>query len=191
MQKSIFFPFFVFLGGLCVCCSLASEIPDEVMYSIYFLHKGKINLLSYALFWRMSLCWKRHRMSCKTKNYQSLQTINYCGWCLKTEAVFSCKVVFPAVDFLPHAEQVASNQWPHEWRLIWSLIYSQTFQCAERKQQWNLWELAGVVYLHHKTFVWEIERTALSLNVCLEFQFNMSFSQQCATPTDCVRIDVV
>ncbi|NXW65217.1 GSAP protein, partial [Eurystomus gularis] len=27
-------------GGLCVCCSPASDIPDEVTYSIYFLHKG-------------------------------------------------------------------------------------------------------------------------------------------------------
>ncbi|KFZ67850.1 Gamma-secretase-activating protein, partial [Podiceps cristatus] len=27
-------------GGLCVCCSLASDIPDEIIYSIYFLHKG-------------------------------------------------------------------------------------------------------------------------------------------------------
>ncbi|KFP82282.1 Gamma-secretase-activating protein, partial [Acanthisitta chloris] len=27
-------------GGLCVCCSLASETPDEILYSIYFLHKG-------------------------------------------------------------------------------------------------------------------------------------------------------
>ncbi|KFP54987.1 Gamma-secretase-activating protein, partial [Cathartes aura] len=27
-------------GGLCVCCTLASDNPDEVMYSIYFLHKG-------------------------------------------------------------------------------------------------------------------------------------------------------
>ncbi|NXS53715.1 GSAP protein, partial [Brachypteracias leptosomus] len=27
-------------GGLCVCCSLASDIPDEITYSIYFLHKG-------------------------------------------------------------------------------------------------------------------------------------------------------
>ncbi|NXI38145.1 GSAP protein, partial [Galbula dea] len=27
-------------GGLCVCYSLASAIPDEIMYSIYFLHKG-------------------------------------------------------------------------------------------------------------------------------------------------------
>ncbi|KAM6290897.1 gamma-secretase-activating protein isoform 2-T2 [Porphyrio hochstetteri] len=27
-------------GGLCVCCSLASDTPDEVTYSIYFLHKG-------------------------------------------------------------------------------------------------------------------------------------------------------
>ncbi|NXE08229.1 GSAP protein, partial [Lophotis ruficrista] len=27
-------------GGLCVCCSLTSEIPDEVTYSIHFLHKG-------------------------------------------------------------------------------------------------------------------------------------------------------
>ncbi|XP_076220372.1 gamma-secretase-activating protein isoform X3 [Aptenodytes patagonicus] len=26
-------------GGLCVCCSLASDIPDEITYSIYFLHK--------------------------------------------------------------------------------------------------------------------------------------------------------
>ncbi|XP_068783959.1 gamma-secretase-activating protein isoform X9 [Struthio camelus] len=27
-------------GGLCVCCSLVSDIPDEITYSIYFLHKG-------------------------------------------------------------------------------------------------------------------------------------------------------
>ncbi|KAM7131152.1 gamma-secretase-activating protein isoform 1-T1 [Ciconia maguari] len=27
-------------GGLCVCSSLASDIPDEIRYSIYFLHKG-------------------------------------------------------------------------------------------------------------------------------------------------------
>ncbi|NXN08511.1 GSAP protein, partial [Indicator maculatus] len=27
-------------GGLCVCCSPASGIADEIMYSIYFLHKG-------------------------------------------------------------------------------------------------------------------------------------------------------
>ncbi|KFQ14281.1 Gamma-secretase-activating protein, partial [Leptosomus discolor] len=27
-------------GGLCVCCSLASDIPDEITYSIHFLHKG-------------------------------------------------------------------------------------------------------------------------------------------------------
>ncbi|NXT67940.1 GSAP protein, partial [Chaetops frenatus] len=27
-------------GGLCVCCSLVSDIPHEIMYSIYFLHKG-------------------------------------------------------------------------------------------------------------------------------------------------------
>ncbi|XP_069657858.1 gamma-secretase-activating protein isoform X4 [Haliaeetus albicilla] len=27
-------------GGLCVCCSLASDTPDEIRYSIYFLHKG-------------------------------------------------------------------------------------------------------------------------------------------------------
>ncbi|KAM4672550.1 gamma-secretase-activating protein isoform 4-T5 [Amazona ochrocephala] len=27
-------------GGLCVCCSLASDSPDEITYSIYFLHKG-------------------------------------------------------------------------------------------------------------------------------------------------------
>ncbi|XP_027495377.1 gamma-secretase-activating protein isoform X2 [Corapipo altera] len=26
-------------GGLCVCCSLACDTPDEIMYSIYFLHK--------------------------------------------------------------------------------------------------------------------------------------------------------
>lgn len=38
-----------------MCYSLASDTPDEIRYSIYFLHKGKINLLSYALFWSMSL----------------------------------------------------------------------------------------------------------------------------------------
>ncbi|NWX99789.1 GSAP protein, partial [Nothoprocta ornata] len=27
-------------GGLCVCCSLASDAPDQITYSIYFLHKG-------------------------------------------------------------------------------------------------------------------------------------------------------
>ncbi|XP_063011645.1 gamma-secretase-activating protein isoform X4 [Melospiza melodia melodia] len=27
-------------GGLCVCCSLVSDIPHEIIYSIYFLHKG-------------------------------------------------------------------------------------------------------------------------------------------------------
>ncbi|KAM8821391.1 gamma-secretase-activating protein [Eudromia elegans] len=27
-------------GGLCVCCSLASDSLDEITYSIYFLHKG-------------------------------------------------------------------------------------------------------------------------------------------------------
>ncbi|XP_066174816.1 gamma-secretase-activating protein [Sylvia atricapilla] len=27
-------------GGLCVCCSLASDTPHEIVYSIYFLHKG-------------------------------------------------------------------------------------------------------------------------------------------------------
>ncbi|XP_015737900.1 gamma-secretase-activating protein isoform X2 [Coturnix japonica] len=27
-------------GGLCVCCSLASDIRGEITYSIYFLHKG-------------------------------------------------------------------------------------------------------------------------------------------------------
>ncbi|XP_065486659.1 gamma-secretase-activating protein isoform X4 [Caloenas nicobarica] len=27
-------------GGLCVCCNLASDIPDVITYSIYFLHKG-------------------------------------------------------------------------------------------------------------------------------------------------------
>ncbi|XP_064512480.1 gamma-secretase-activating protein isoform X3 [Pseudopipra pipra] len=26
-------------GGLCVCCSLACDTPDEITYSIYFLHK--------------------------------------------------------------------------------------------------------------------------------------------------------
>ncbi|NXN60659.1 GSAP protein, partial [Rynchops niger] len=27
-------------GGLCVCCSLPSDIPGEIRYSVYFLHKG-------------------------------------------------------------------------------------------------------------------------------------------------------
>ncbi|KAM6425326.1 gamma-secretase-activating protein [Rhynochetos jubatus] len=27
-------------GGLCVCCSVTSDIPDEITYSVYFLHKG-------------------------------------------------------------------------------------------------------------------------------------------------------
>ncbi|KFU98090.1 Gamma-secretase-activating protein, partial [Pterocles gutturalis] len=27
-------------GGLCMCYSVASDIPDEITYSIYFLHKG-------------------------------------------------------------------------------------------------------------------------------------------------------
>ncbi|NXC94081.1 GSAP protein, partial [Certhia familiaris] len=27
-------------GGLCVCCSLVSDTPHEITYSIYFLHKG-------------------------------------------------------------------------------------------------------------------------------------------------------
>ncbi|XP_050837922.1 gamma-secretase-activating protein isoform X4 [Serinus canaria] len=27
-------------GGLCVCCSRVSDIPHEIIYSIYFLHKG-------------------------------------------------------------------------------------------------------------------------------------------------------
>ncbi|KAM6385681.1 gamma-secretase-activating protein isoform 2-T2 [Alca torda] len=27
-------------GGLCACCSLPSDIPGEIRYSIYFLHKG-------------------------------------------------------------------------------------------------------------------------------------------------------
>ncbi|XP_065709953.2 gamma-secretase-activating protein isoform X1 [Patagioenas fasciata] len=27
-------------GGLCVCCNLASDIPDEIRYCIYFLHRG-------------------------------------------------------------------------------------------------------------------------------------------------------
>lgn len=161
-----------------MCCSLASDIPDEITYSVYFLHKGKINLLSYALFWRTALCWRSDRTSCKTNNYPSLRTINYCGWCLKAAAALSCKVNFPAVDFLPDAERVASNQWPHEWLLIWSLISSQNFQHAEHKHQWNLWELAGVLCLAIRHLYGEKEPTALSLNVCLEFQFNMSFSQQ-------------
>ena len=37
-------------GGLCVCCSLPSDIPGEISYSIYFLHKGKIDLLIYSYF---------------------------------------------------------------------------------------------------------------------------------------------
>lgn len=115
--------FFVFLGGLCVCCNLASDIPDEIRYSIYFLHKGKINLLSYAVLWRRSCCWKSHRMPCKTNDCQSLQTINYCGWCLKTAAAFICEVDFAAVAFLPDTD--ASNQWPHEWLLICPLFLAR------------------------------------------------------------------
>jgi len=33
-----------------VCCSLPSDIPGEISYSIYFLHKGKIDLLIYSYF---------------------------------------------------------------------------------------------------------------------------------------------
>ncbi|NXI65781.1 GSAP protein, partial [Anseranas semipalmata] len=36
-------------GGLCVCCSLASDIPDEVTYSIYFLHKGYSKTFTVSL----------------------------------------------------------------------------------------------------------------------------------------------
>lgn len=171
----MFLSFFVFLGGLCVCCNLASDIPDEITYSIYFLHKGKINPISYALLWRRLRCWKGHRMPCKTNNCRSLQTINYCGWCLKTAAAFSCEADFTAVSFLPDAE--ASNQRLHEWLLICPLFLARLSGMLGHKQQWNLWELAGVLYLCHKAFVWEIEPTALSLNVCLGFQPNMLFSQ--------------
>lgn len=39
-----------------MCCSLVSDTPHEIIYSIYFLHKGKTNLLTYCiLFWRMSV----------------------------------------------------------------------------------------------------------------------------------------
>lgn len=37
---------------------------------------------------------------------------------------------------------------------------------------------AGVLYWCHEAFVWKTEPAAPSLNVCLEFQFSMSFSQQ-------------
>ncbi|NWZ21084.1 GSAP protein, partial [Asarcornis scutulata] len=36
-------------GGLCVCCSLASDIPDVVTYSIYFLHKGYSKTFTVSL----------------------------------------------------------------------------------------------------------------------------------------------
>ncbi|XP_035178459.1 gamma-secretase-activating protein isoform X2 [Oxyura jamaicensis] len=36
-------------GGLCVCCSLASDIPDEITYSIYFLHKGYSKTFTVSL----------------------------------------------------------------------------------------------------------------------------------------------
>lgn len=40
-----------------MCCSLVSDIPHEIIYSIYFLHKGKTSLLTYrTLFWRLSVC---------------------------------------------------------------------------------------------------------------------------------------
>ncbi|XP_050564093.1 gamma-secretase-activating protein isoform X3 [Cygnus atratus] len=36
-------------GGLCVCCSLASDIPDEITYSICFLHKGYSKTFTVSL----------------------------------------------------------------------------------------------------------------------------------------------
>ncbi|XP_021240190.1 gamma-secretase-activating protein isoform X2 [Numida meleagris] len=36
-------------GGLCVCCSLASDIPGEITYSIYFLHKGYSKTFTVSL----------------------------------------------------------------------------------------------------------------------------------------------
>ncbi|NXL86923.1 GSAP protein, partial [Alectura lathami] len=36
-------------GGLCVCCSLASDIPEEITYSIYFLHKGYSKTFTVSL----------------------------------------------------------------------------------------------------------------------------------------------
>ncbi|XP_068525968.1 gamma-secretase-activating protein isoform X3 [Anas acuta] len=36
-------------GGLCVCCSLASDIPDVITYSIYFLHKGYSKTFTVSL----------------------------------------------------------------------------------------------------------------------------------------------
>ncbi|XP_053917878.1 gamma-secretase-activating protein isoform X2 [Cuculus canorus] len=36
-------------GGLCVCCSLASDIPDEITYSVYFLHKGYSKTFTVSL----------------------------------------------------------------------------------------------------------------------------------------------
>ncbi|XP_038035892.1 gamma-secretase-activating protein isoform X3 [Anas platyrhynchos] len=36
-------------GGLCVCCSLASDIPDVIIYSIYFLHKGYSKTFTVSL----------------------------------------------------------------------------------------------------------------------------------------------
>ncbi|NWH32060.1 GSAP protein, partial [Chloropsis hardwickii] len=36
-------------GGLCVCCSLVSDIPHEIIYSIYFLHKGYSKTFTVSL----------------------------------------------------------------------------------------------------------------------------------------------
>ncbi|NXQ25583.1 GSAP protein, partial [Alaudala cheleensis] len=36
-------------GGLCVCCSLVSDIPHEIIYSIYFLHKGNNKTFTVSL----------------------------------------------------------------------------------------------------------------------------------------------
>ncbi|XP_065599753.1 gamma-secretase-activating protein isoform X3 [Cyrtonyx montezumae] len=36
-------------GGLCVCCSLASHIPGEITYSIYFLHRGYSKTFTVSL----------------------------------------------------------------------------------------------------------------------------------------------
>lgn len=33
-----------------MCWSLALDIPGEITYSVYFLHKGKIDLLIYTYF---------------------------------------------------------------------------------------------------------------------------------------------
>ncbi|NXW67771.1 GSAP protein, partial [Hirundo rustica] len=36
-------------GGLCVCCSLVSDTPHEIIYSIYFLHKGYSKTFTVSL----------------------------------------------------------------------------------------------------------------------------------------------